>query len=165
LTIAVQQWPSPRAEDAESAGAHRGVPDTLTSATRWGTPQVADGKNVTANGSAYQLLAKQVWTTPRANHANVTSSDMKRNTPNLACQVWSTPTVNLAKNATSPPSQQNRNDQSLAEEVMVPPTHRLNAAWVAQLMGWQNNWFGLPLEVYGRLRAESRRTRGKRPAP
>lgn len=32
-------WPTPRAEDSESTGAHRGVPDTLTSAVReWPTP-------------------------------------------------------------------------------------------------------------------------------
>ncbi len=34
-------WPTPRAEDSESTGAHRGSPDTLTSAVRlagWATP-------------------------------------------------------------------------------------------------------------------------------
>ncbi len=30
-------WPTPRAEDSESTGAHRGTPDTLTSATRGAT--------------------------------------------------------------------------------------------------------------------------------
>jgi hypothetical protein len=34
LLDAVRQWPTPRAEDSESSGAHRGVPDTLTSAAR-----------------------------------------------------------------------------------------------------------------------------------
>lgn len=39
LPNAVKQWPTPRAEDCEQTGAHRGVPDTLTSATRvWSTP-------------------------------------------------------------------------------------------------------------------------------
>jgi len=34
-------WPTPRSEDSESTGAHRGNPDTLTSATKaaWATPQ------------------------------------------------------------------------------------------------------------------------------
>lgn len=38
-SVAACMWPSPRAEDSEATGAHRGVPDTLTSATRqWQTP-------------------------------------------------------------------------------------------------------------------------------
>lgn len=39
-------WPTCRAEDSESTGAHRGVPDTLTSAARlagWPTPDTALG--------------------------------------------------------------------------------------------------------------------------
>jgi len=34
-------WPTPRSEDSESAGAHRGTPDTLTSAAKsaWATPK------------------------------------------------------------------------------------------------------------------------------
>jgi hypothetical protein len=33
-------WPTPRSEDSESTGAHRGTPDTLTSAAKaaWATP-------------------------------------------------------------------------------------------------------------------------------
>jgi len=42
-TVELAGWPTPRAEDSESTGAHRGVPDTLTSAARlspagWNTP-------------------------------------------------------------------------------------------------------------------------------
>lgn len=40
-------WPTLRAEDSQSAGAHRGVPDTLHSAAAlvgWGTPNANDGK-------------------------------------------------------------------------------------------------------------------------
>ena len=39
-------WPTPKAEDSESTGAHRGTPDTLTSATRlssWATPRAVTG--------------------------------------------------------------------------------------------------------------------------
>lgn len=46
LTWAVKSaWPTPRAEDSESTGAHRGCPDTLTSAARtaWATPKRAQG--------------------------------------------------------------------------------------------------------------------------
>lgn len=40
MTFGPSAWPTPRAEDSEMTGAHRGVPDTLTSATRaaWPTP-------------------------------------------------------------------------------------------------------------------------------
>ena len=38
-------WPTPRSEDSESTGAHRGTPDTLTSAAKaaWATPNASDG--------------------------------------------------------------------------------------------------------------------------
>ena len=38
-----QVWPTPRSEDSESTGAHRGVPDTPTSAAKaaWATPNKA----------------------------------------------------------------------------------------------------------------------------
>ena len=44
LATAVGTWPCPRAEDSESTGAHRGTPDTLTSAARaaWPTVSVED---------------------------------------------------------------------------------------------------------------------------
>jgi len=41
-------WPTPRAEDSESCGAHRGNPDSLTSATAlasWVTPSARDWKD------------------------------------------------------------------------------------------------------------------------
>lgn len=37
---AEKMWPTPRAEDSESTGAHRGVADTLTSAVQHGIPQL-----------------------------------------------------------------------------------------------------------------------------
>ena len=43
-------WPSPKAEDTESTGMHRGSPDTLTSATRfvpWPTPNTMDARGGT----------------------------------------------------------------------------------------------------------------------
>jgi hypothetical protein len=41
-------WSTPKAEDSESTGAHRGTPDTLTSASRlssWATPAARDYKS------------------------------------------------------------------------------------------------------------------------
>lgn len=45
-----QTWPTPRSEDSEQTGAHRGNPDTLNSATKlvvspWATPTVQDSVN------------------------------------------------------------------------------------------------------------------------
>ncbi len=40
-------WPTPKAEDSESTGAHRGKPDTLTSAARltgWRSPDAREGR-------------------------------------------------------------------------------------------------------------------------
>jgi len=47
-------WPTPRAEDSESSGAHRGVPDTLTSAVRsWPTPSATPyGRQKTGSAGA-----------------------------------------------------------------------------------------------------------------
>ena len=45
-------WPTPRAEDSEQRGGHRGKPDTLTSAARlWPTPSARDWRS----GKALQM--------------------------------------------------------------------------------------------------------------
>ena len=78
LTDAVRAiWPTPRAEDSESTGAHRGVPDTLTSAARtmpWATPKASisgpDHAIADRPASGSESLPTQVsmapWATPRA---------------------------------------------------------------------------------------------------
>ena len=69
--------PTPRAEDAECTGAHRGVPDTLTSAselTSWGTPTAQDAKHGCLSPSEMlcdpNVLRNQAhlasWPTPNA---------------------------------------------------------------------------------------------------
>lgn len=48
LTEEGARWPSPRAEDGESAGNHPGATDSLTGATKtWPTPAAADGDRAT----------------------------------------------------------------------------------------------------------------------
>ena len=79
-------WPTTRAEDSESTGAHRGTPDTLTSATRlthWGTPTHQDAK-----------------------HATMSPSELARDPGNLRAQAanmatWATPTVRDHKDGAS----------------------------------------------------------------
>ena len=72
-------WPTPKAEDSESTGAHRGRPDTLTSASRlsaWATPAQRDYKGTNlksyadrGGGRKGEQLPNQVrqmvaWPTP-----------------------------------------------------------------------------------------------------
>jgi len=67
-------WPTARAEDSESTGAHRGSPDTLTSATQtWPTPNVPNGgrttntSNYAKDGSKRQQMLEAIaplWRTP-----------------------------------------------------------------------------------------------------
>lgn len=70
-------WPTPRAEDSEQTGGHRGTADTLTSAARlapWSTPRASEaehgGRTMGPDGKDYQTgLAEQAsmatWSTPR----------------------------------------------------------------------------------------------------
>ena len=82
LDAQVMSWPTSRAEDSESCGAHRGVPDTLTAATRWSTPTTRDrespGKLARGAGSA---AAGNEWVKPLG----------------LQCMPWPTPTAACAK--------------------------------------------------------------------
>ena len=60
-------WPTPRREDSESTGAHRGTPDTLHSASQlagWSTPRANKWGFPDAHGSHETPLAP--WPTPMA---------------------------------------------------------------------------------------------------
>jgi hypothetical protein len=67
IVAQLASWPTPRGEDSESCGAHRGKPDSLTSATAlasWVTPSARDWKDsagmatkaTNSNGSERQRL-------------------------------------------------------------------------------------------------------------
>ena len=63
-------WSTPRAEDSESTGAHRGTPDTLTSQSRltgWATPTTRDhkdGASTLENTPTNALLGRQCQLSP-----------------------------------------------------------------------------------------------------
>ncbi len=69
-------WPTPRREDSESTGAHRGVPDTLHSATQlssWPTTTVSDSNRSpaadfapTPNMTLNHAAVLSSWVTPSA---------------------------------------------------------------------------------------------------
>lgn len=94
-------WPTPRAEDTETTGAHRGVPDTLPSAANmWPTPDagVRTGFNRSESEGATNrpLLAEaaKMWPTPRAEDSEATGAH--RGTPdtlNAAAGLWATPSA------------------------------------------------------------------------
>lgn len=120
----VRQWPAPRAEDSESAGAHvaRGTAETLTAAARlWPT---ATGEDSRASGSAgYSTesgrhpgttltdAANGLWASPQARDWKDSGPTQgTRGTPenpvgvNLGTQAnrWATPTAQDCEQAGSP---------------------------------------------------------------
>ena len=73
-------WPTPRAEDSESTGAHSGTPDTLHSATQltaapWQTPLSIDGR--VTQGRTAKFLRGRVTLSPAE----------------TVCSPWPTPTA------------------------------------------------------------------------
>lgn len=99
LAAKAQAWPTPRAEDSEFAGAHRGVPDGLVSATRlWPTPKTPTGGSETraqkaARGSGGEDLEARAkgWPTPRANEGGQHNSHDNGVALSKAVTQWPTP--------------------------------------------------------------------------
>lgn len=62
MAASLATWPTPRREDSESTGAHRGKPDTLHSATQlasWATPATRDWKSNEGSPEFHAARAKQ----------------------------------------------------------------------------------------------------------
>jgi hypothetical protein len=75
---ALASWSTPRNEDSECTGAHRGVPDTLHSQanlTSWRTPTAADHKNMDCATQVYLQDEANLaaWPTPNAMEGGQTS--------------------------------------------------------------------------------------------
>lgn len=73
--------------------------------------------------------------------------------------AWPTPT---AKGNHNRAGLSERSGDGLSTAVDAGP---LNPAWVESLMGFPTGWTDLDPEALGRLRAERRNARGKRPVP
>lgn len=147
-------WPTPRAEDSESTGAHRGVPDTLTSAVRlWPTPTCGDA-NSAGNRSDTELTltdvvvrGKGLWATPTAKDGNGAASG--RNAEGAASlgqqALWATPAATEARQGYQRRHAGSKGSQvSLTTQVVdaAPPTVAsvLNPAWVEPLVGLPIGW-------------------------
>lgn len=93
------RWPTPRSEDAEQAGGHRGDADTLTSAARssvalWPTPDAAAGGRTASGGHAF----------PTSLNAAARGMDRFATAPAPQPELWPTPdaaVVNLTESAAS----------------------------------------------------------------
>ena len=145
-------WPTPRATDGEKGGPGqvngRGVADSLPGVVgkAWPTPTLDDVNNATRDSGSFQSLTRaavnQPWASPRAADANGVGP--------VGSESW---------------NHKLKRGQLDAQSMESTSTGRLNAAWVAQIMGWPDGWItGLPAEVFGRLEEEKRSTRGKRRA-
>jgi hypothetical protein len=107
-------WPTPRAEDSEQTGGHRGKADTLTAAMRarghFPTPRAADAKcpgpHESLEGGPSLSAAIRSWPTPTAGdarssgsrnteaskaHPGVSLTDAVRGDGGTGREIWPTP--------------------------------------------------------------------------
>lgn len=143
-------WPTPRAEDCEQTGAHRGVPDTLTSAARlWPTATAGDARSsgsrnaegsganpgisltdAAVHGMTIQDKANRQWATPTARDWKDTPGQASCSEDHDYCDLL--PRQIFA--GLQDPANPSTNGKPLE------PSRMLNADWVFQLMGYPRAW-------------------------
>jgi hypothetical protein len=160
----VKKWPTPRAEDCEQTGAHRGVPDTLTSAVRvWPTPTASDansaGSRTAAGSNAHpgvsltdaavhgltirDTAGRRQWITPTARDWKDSPGQASCSTQHEHCDLL--PRQVFAD--LSSPDPENNSTTGSARE----PLAMLNADWVFQLMGFPATWARLSTKPGSKL--------------
>lgn len=94
LAEEARNWPSPRAEDAESCGNHPNATDSLTGATRnWPTPMAADSgrhSGTYARGNPTLVSEASQWPTPLASEGQ---QGYQRRHPDRVSQQQSLSTI------------------------------------------------------------------------
>jgi len=137
-------WPTPRSEDSEQTGAHRGEADTLTSKARdWFTPQGRDWKDTGPS----QGNRKDVNLGVQAHRCAGPPAPAKSSTSGKH-RDWSTPTDTSAGGSTS------RGGDRKGETLLRGQVGgQLNQAWVCQLQGLPDGWLDLSDAVLSRLSA------------
>lgn len=156
LTASALTWPTPRSEDSQEAGSHRGSPDSLKAAMDlWAAPPARSVKGgysedalVRADGKdRMDLLDNQAiyWQTP---------------SPPKQASAWPTPTSadhnresqgyyrgNLTLNGASAlfsrPDPQTSTPGGTSSPSGLNSRRQLNAAFVEWLMGWPVGWTSL----------------------
>jgi hypothetical protein len=163
LADAVKMFPTPRAEDSQCCGAHRGNPDTLTSFTKkWPTPKAsAAGPDLaklarSATGVSLQTAVEleRRWATPSATDGTRGGTMTEKMTGQSLTQQVNTGTRYATPHARdfrtgqqeryeNPDRSKNLNDQIGGQ---------LNPTWVEWLMGWPLGWTGCGASEMDRCR-------------
>jgi hypothetical protein len=119
-------WPTPRAEDSEQTGGHRGKPDTLTAAARmWPTPTEGDAKS---SGSRNTPNSKA--------HAGVSLTDAVRGDQGTG-RMWPPPLQRDSRTLASAAPKPNHQG---GENLVMTVGGSLNAQFVEWLMGFPKDW-------------------------
>lgn len=154
------QWPTPRCEDGECAGGHRGKDDTLYGAIvrpkaprNWSTPNGDDANNGTRASGEFKSLTRDVqtpWATPVRGDGDSAGNRCLEgsNAPpgiTLTDQVqrgqsWATPASRDFRHPNAPDgeSRQRRAENTPKSGDQLPNQigGTLSPAWVCLLMGW-----------------------------
>jgi hypothetical protein len=136
LTDAIQKWPSPRAEDLESAGNHPEAIDSLTGATRhWQTPAVDSFRCRSGDRKAEKGLDQQArkWRTPDApSGGGVRTHTTSQEGGHQVCLAEQAEKFSLRDQAQANGQESSPNSRTSRQ--------RLNPAFACWLMGWPTWW-------------------------
>lgn len=127
-------WSTPRAEDGEQTGPHRGDPDTLTSAARWATPTSSIAKGGVPQDSKQKRdlrLDMAMWQTPQAVQSDGGHRSRGGKRANELLLAGQAVQANGSTNGRGHGS--------------------LNPAWVLQLQGFPDGWLDLSDEAASKL--------------
>jgi hypothetical protein len=146
-------FPTPRSEDSQSCGAHKGTPDTLTAFMKmWPTPR-AGNPGSRPNGKGGKILSEEVrkslWPTPKGSPSGPDFARMNREGSGgddlataVARENFPTPSCmdHIERKGMRPSrAATGRTTGYLSETV----SGQLNPTWVEWLMGWPLGWTDL----------------------
>lgn len=147
LAIAVQQWPTPSANDGDRGAESRETKDmrgagglNLVSAVQWPTPKARDVKGMIQRGTHAPKDALQNMV------EHVGPPDPASPSTNGKPPDWSTPSARDEHGHTKRGGK--RSDENLlpGQAGVSRTTGSLNPAWVSQLQGFPDGWLDLPEE-------------------